>query len=142
MKLILWSPSSGGVSAKTPEYLLAKRFQLEVEVADVLSVQALQAGILIALYEICHAVYPSAYLSVGACARLGVALGVDRWGCLKGVEDWVEGEEKNRIWWSVMILDRWVVLSLFPCAARCLSALCFPSTATYCVMEILKQSDR
>jgi len=109
MKLMLWEPvstSSGAEpSARSPAYINAKHLWLEAEIAGNLSVTVLQAGLLIALYEIGHAIYPSAYLSVGACARYGMALGIDK-QLARDAEDWVEAEEKKRVWWAIVILDR------------------------------------
>lgn len=43
-----------------------------------LTLCTLQASILLAVFEIGHAIYPAAYFSVGFCARLATALEVDR----------------------------------------------------------------
>ncbi|KAF7563369.1 hypothetical protein G7046_g707 [Stylonectria norvegica] len=80
-----------------------------------LCIHTLQAGILIACYELGHAIYPAAYLTVGGCARYGLALGIDRL-CLEagGVGDalrsWQEIEERRRAWWAVLIFDRFLSL--------------------------------
>jgi len=111
MKLILWSPSENE-SPKTSAYLTAKCFQGELETADVFTGPALQAALLISLYEIGHAIYPSAYLSVGLCARFANALGIDRSKTCRRDEQvgWVEVEERNRIWWAVLMIDRYARL--------------------------------
>ena len=94
-------------------YRAAKQFHLEVEMAGTLSIHTLQASILIALYEISHAIYPAAYLSVGACARQGLALGVNKLVTDDAAGDdagrtgpWQEVEERRRAWWAVLMLDR------------------------------------
>ena len=115
MKLIMWSPL-GNVGPKTPEYVTAKRFQLELEIAELFTVQGLQAGLLISLYEIGHGIYPSAYTSIGSCARLAIALGIDRRNETFEFNermDWVEREERTRIWWTIVIIDQCGSLS-FP----------------------------
>ncbi|KFY94887.1 hypothetical protein V500_03012 [Pseudogymnoascus sp. VKM F-4518 (FW-2643)] len=71
------SPSADDPPMKAPLYLAAKSFYAEVEAAGTCALQVLQAGILIALYELAHAIYPQAYLSIGNCARYGVAFGFD-----------------------------------------------------------------
>lgn len=104
-------PSSLDVHpAKAPTYLAAKRFFAELEAAGVYTIQALQAAILIALYEIGHAIYPQAYLSIGACARYAIAFGFDEKGTRECniASDWIELEERKRAWWAVLILDRYV----------------------------------
>ena len=96
--------------AKAPAYLAARRFHAEVEAAGIYNLQVLQAAILIALYELGHAIYPQAYLSIGSCARFAIAFGFDEKGIRKSnlVYDWIESEERKRAWWAVLILDRYV----------------------------------
>ena len=73
-------------------------------------IRLLQAGILIAVYEIGHAIYPEAYLSIGHCGRLGQAIGLhDTTGVPQLAlepESEDEIEERRRVWWAVYILDR------------------------------------
>jgi hypothetical protein len=102
---------TGYTDNSTAVYLTAKRFHNELETAGILSVPVLQAGILIAFYELGQAIYPAAYLSVGACARYGLALGLDKYAlALDGAEDrpisWNEVEERRRVWWAVLTFDR------------------------------------
>ena len=92
-------------------YSVAKRFHRDVEESGLLSIQVLQAGLLIALYEIGHAIYPAAYLTVGACARYGLALGIDKLSVLlegdgERPRSWNEIEERRRVWWAVLVFDR------------------------------------
>lgn len=105
-----------------PLYRLAKHFFFEAECVGIMSVQILQAAVLLAVYEIGQALYPAAYLTVGWCARYGVALGADRllrdlngdsFGGVAGVGEgaqgrmsWLEVEEMRRTWWVVLIMDR------------------------------------
>lgn len=104
------SPFADDPPMNAPLYLAAKRFYAKVESAGICALQVLQAGILISLYELAHAIYPQAYLSIGDCARYGVAFGFDRKEPIRAnaVIDWVEIEEKMRAWWAVIILDRFV----------------------------------
>ncbi|KAE9366738.1 hypothetical protein N431DRAFT_384656 [Stipitochalara longipes BDJ] len=96
--------------AKAPAYLAAKKFYAEVEAAGIYNLQVLQAAILIALYELGHAIYPQAYLSIGTCARFAIAFGFDEKGLRESIIacDWIESEERKRAWWAVLILDRFV----------------------------------
>ncbi|KAE8423943.1 fungal-specific transcription factor domain-containing protein [Aspergillus pseudocaelatus] len=95
-------------------YRSAKACYVYVESSNVFSIKVLQALLLIALYEISNAIYPTAYLTVGHCARLGHAMGVhqrsDAPQMLNRVGTWVELEERRRTWWAVIILDRYVNL--------------------------------
>ncbi|EXJ83472.1 hypothetical protein A1O1_07095 [Capronia coronata CBS 617.96] len=115
MKLIIQAPAGGAHSVRSPLYALTKRYFALLEYSGFISLHTLQADILIAAYEIGHAIYPAAYLTTGHCARLGHALGLnDRtrapqysW---KRASSWAEAEEVKRTWWATMLLDRYVNL--------------------------------
>ncbi|KAL3452081.1 hypothetical protein BJX65DRAFT_303795 [Aspergillus insuetus] len=109
----------GGAEAKAGRislYRLIKRFYAEVESTEGLCLQVLQAAVLIAVFEIGDAVYPAAYLTVGACARYGIAMGLDkvirdRMGgdtTSTAAASWMDIEERRRVWWGVLILDRFL----------------------------------
>ncbi|KAL7929823.1 N-terminal binuclear Zn cluster-containing/DNA binding domain-containing protein [Trichoderma chlorosporum] len=96
----------------TPLYETVKLFQFQIETSGVLSVLVLQASILIALYELGHSIYPAAYLSVGSCARYATALGIDKSILSSAIQfQWIEEEECRRIWWAILVLDRYLNLS-------------------------------
>lgn len=119
MGLMAWLPGYEVDNPRTAAYMAAKRFYLDLEIAGVLSIQALQAGIFISLFEMGHAVYPSAFLSAAACARYGSGLGLDwRTGSpWKRPFLWVDAEERNRVWWAVVLLD-WYILSFSWCLQK------------------------
>jgi hypothetical protein len=75
--------------------------------------------LLVALYEVGHAIYPAAFMSVAACVRYAHALGIQPGGMqrLKLPLTWVEDEERRRIWWSAFLLDRFVSLNCPGCPA-------------------------
>jgi hypothetical protein len=50
-------------------YAMAKSFLATLEGNGVVSLLCLQAMVLVALYEYGHAIYPAAWMTVGACAR-------------------------------------------------------------------------
>ncbi|KAL2063565.1 hypothetical protein VTL71DRAFT_5370 [Oculimacula yallundae] len=105
MKLSMWTPHEE--DPRTPEYLAAKTFYLDLEIHGIVSVQVLQALILIALYEAGHAIFPSAAVSKEACVRYGQALGIN-WESKsprKKPFAWVDREEENRVWWAVFMLE-------------------------------------
>lgn len=108
MKLYCTTAIHNGGSQKTSLYRTSKRYLSEIEAAGLMSLHVLQAATFIALYEIGHAIYPAAYLTVGACARYGIALGLDK--LMTDNNDfnrtWMEVEEKRRSWWAVLALDR------------------------------------
>ena len=108
LKLITTLPPTNPRNPRTPLYYAVKHFHLQVEGSSVFSLPVLQAGVLLALYELGHAIYPAAFLSVGACARYGHALGINCSGSLqtRRVLTLVEVEERTKTWWAIVILDR------------------------------------
>ncbi|KAG9233058.1 putative fungal-specific transcription factor [Amylocarpus encephaloides] len=104
-----------GNDAGKSVYQVAKRYYFEVEAAGALSIHVLQALVLIAAYEVCQAIYPAAYFTVSACARYGTVLGIDKlgldlMGASLGPLSWVEVEERRRVWWAILLLDRFINL--------------------------------
>jgi hypothetical protein len=106
VKLVCSRPE--GENARTTAYMTIKSALLEAELAGVLTIRALQAWILICVFEIGHAIYPSAYLSIGICAKYAAALGVNRddIDVAGKTLHWIEAEERTRAWWAIVILDR------------------------------------
>ncbi|OQV03459.1 Fungal specific transcription factor domain-containing protein [Cladophialophora immunda] len=74
-----------------------------------LSLPLLQGMILISIYELGHAIYPAAYMSIGNCVRLGLALELEK-QCQSDLDltsyDLEEQEERRRTWWAIFTLDR------------------------------------
>jgi hypothetical protein len=114
MKLCCSSAYDEESPRKNSLYKLVKKFYSEVESTQDLCVEVLQAAILIAIFEIGDAVYPAAYLTVGVCARYGIAMGLDKINKDRMGErydrmgSWMEIEERRRAWWAILILDRFV----------------------------------
>jgi hypothetical protein len=72
-----------------------------------LSMFVVQASILLAVFELAHGLYPAAYISIGISTRLATALRCD--SSIIDPELRVlshETEERRRIWWAVLVLDR------------------------------------
>jgi hypothetical protein len=114
MKLVSEIPSEIEHPANSSLYCMAKGFYSRMEHSDLLSLQLWQSAILIAVYEIGHAIYPAAYLSISHIARLGIMMGLH---CktyaaklFKEPVTWTYREEERRAWWAVVILDRYVCL--------------------------------
>ncbi len=113
MKLIIEPVGDGG--PQTAAYRCIKDVIHRAETSNVLTFRVFQALVLVALYEIGHAIYPAAFLTVGGCVRYGTALDINK-SIDPRVEATVtssEAEEERRAWWAVLILDR-LVLPLFP----------------------------
>lgn len=118
MRLISWSAveHADGDKPRTRAYLAAKRLLVDAESAGILTLQILQAILLVTIYEIGHGIYPAAYITIGTCARYGTALGIDRQklsdsGSPSLTE--VEQEERRRVWWAIVILDRFGNFGLY-----------------------------
>ena len=99
---------------QTPYYLFVKEFHFLVESAGILSIHFLQAGILLATYELGHAIFPAAYLTIGRCVKDGHAMNICETAqaprMLPPPSGWTEVEERRRVWWAIIILDRYVAL--------------------------------
>jgi hypothetical protein len=114
-------------------YQKVKTALFAIEQSARFSTNFLAAHALLALHEIGHGIFPAAYLTVGNLARLFCALGLhDRKKATQILprpgmslfpnhtsrtknspdtstpETWSETEERRRLWWAVLILDRYV----------------------------------
>jgi hypothetical protein len=82
-----------------------KHLYLEFEVSSNFSISVLQAGVHLSLYDLGHAIYPAAFLSIGACARYAPALVINESRVLN-IRRFLtlgEVEERRRIWWAIVI---------------------------------------
>ncbi|UKZ61635.1 uncharacterized protein TrAtP1_002893 [Trichoderma atroviride] len=101
IKLILSIPNQ---NKSPPElYTNTKQFFFLVEAAGCFTLQMVQAGIMIALYELGHGIYPAAFSTISTCARYGTALGIDELNRADLTS--AGGEEKVRVWWGVLLID-------------------------------------
>lgn len=109
--LLLHVPASGSSPENLPLYRCVKSFMLHLELERLQSLMIVQGGILLAVYELGHAIYPAAYTTIAVCARLGIALGMHNQEApqlLQNYKYWTTWEEKIRVWWMILILDRYV----------------------------------
>ncbi|KAK9320413.1 fungal-specific transcription factor domain-containing protein [Lipomyces orientalis] len=75
------------------------------------SLELLQSGLLLSVFELGASLLNAASLSIGICARLGYALGVsvDPFHIDDlDFPEWVELEERRRVWLGIYMLDRFV----------------------------------
>jgi hypothetical protein len=108
MKLVEQEPMADSPE-NLPIYIAAKQFASTLENAGCYSLRRLQASLLITAYEMGHAILPAAYMTIGYCARQGILLGIHDQRAsqmLGNVRTWQEWEERERVWWFVIILDR------------------------------------
>lgn len=73
MKLITTIPDQGYDPALYKE---AKAFIAQLQNDGTVSLLLLQAMILVAIHEYCHAIYPAAWMTIGACVRYSDLLGL------------------------------------------------------------------
>lgn len=108
MKLLANCPPQS--TSEAAGYMSIKAGLLQAEVSGLLDFHIFQASVLISLYELGHAIYPSAYMTVGYCIRYGLALGVSKSiECgVQGEIDMVHLEEQRRGWWAILVLERYV----------------------------------
>lgn len=111
MKVVIWTPSRYDDDPRTEAYMAAKTYIVELEASGVFTLPVLQACILISLYELGHGIYPAAHMSISACATYGYALGLNIAGTKASYErcTWIEIEEQRRVWWSILILERYPI---------------------------------
>jgi hypothetical protein len=119
MKLIANQLLPDEKPAATADYRSVKATLARAESCGLLAFRLLQALIIVALYELGHAIYPAAYLTIGHCVRVGYALGLDRSieEGSEGLFDATEAEERRRSWWTIILLDRYVFILSF-CSFR------------------------
>lgn len=73
MRLMISPPDAESTNAL---YRVSKEFLATLEAAGVVSHLCLQALLLVALYEYSQAIYPAAWMTVGACGRYAELLGI------------------------------------------------------------------
>lgn len=99
-------------SSSNEVYQATKAALVHCESYGQLSVDFVAANVLIAVHELSQAIFPAAYLTVAACSRICYTIG---WHdkrkatqLLAKPDTWIEVEERRRLWWSVLLLDRYV----------------------------------
>lgn len=118
-----------------PLYAVARSLCSAAESGGFVSLRLLQSLVLLAVYELSHAIYPAAFLTLGRAARLGMLMGFhdrkDAQQLFKPAETWTLREEQRRTWWAIFILDRFVNIdSSLP-----------PATPEPCQSELLPVND-
>ncbi|PTB78872.1 fungal-specific transcription factor domain-containing protein [Trichoderma longibrachiatum ATCC 18648] len=111
MKLIQYVPGSSSNAVRDRLYVCAKEFAASLEIAGVYTLLKLQANLLIATYEMGHGIFPAAYISVGCCVTQAMALGIHHREAPQILEQprtWIDWEERQRVWWLVVILERYI----------------------------------
>ncbi|KAK6452913.1 hypothetical protein FP744_10009164 [Trichoderma asperellum] len=111
MKLIQHVPGSSSDAVKDCLYICTKEFAASLDIAGVYTLLKLQAQLLITVYEMGHGIFPAAYVSIGCCVTQAMALGIHNREApqiLEPPRTWIDWEERQRIWWFIVILERYV----------------------------------
>ncbi|KAJ9608749.1 hypothetical protein H2200_006520 [Cladophialophora chaetospira] len=110
VKLIALPPPN--LVARSAIYKSIKANLLSAEALGLLELKIFQSLVLLSLYELGHAIYPEAYMTIGHCIRYGHSLGLE-----KTVEqdspaglDNLEAEERRRSWWAIVVLEHLMTL--------------------------------
>lgn len=109
INLLLEYPSSHEQSMQSSSYVVVKSFINLLESASFLSLDVVQARLLVTFYELGHGIQVGASISVAACARTARLLGLNKksfQGVKEIYEDRIVAEEQKRVWWAVVNLDR------------------------------------
>lgn len=79
-----------------------------------LTTDFLAAEVLTAVYEIGQGLYPAAYFTIGACVRACHTMGLHNRKYATqlrvNADTWNETEERRRLWWMSIILDRFITV--------------------------------
>jgi hypothetical protein len=145
MRLILEVPGTSSSVLEDALYIKVKELTASLDIAGVFSLLKLQANLIIAIYEMGHGIFPTAYISMGSCVTQAMALGIhDRNApqILEQPRTWVEWEERQRVWWLIVILDRYLPRNVFFHILRLMSTpgISHQSESTdHCYRQILNQ---
>ncbi|KAL6802590.1 transcription factor domain-containing protein, partial [Trichoderma sp. SZMC 28013] len=111
MKLLTTSADGESFEPRSSLYVATRRLSNELEDMGIFSLQALQAKVLLAYYELGHAIYPAAYLATGYCAKYGITLGLHNTSFqAEATFSPDEIEQRRRTWWAILVLERFIRL--------------------------------
>ncbi|TVY81025.1 hypothetical protein LSUE1_G004366 [Lachnellula suecica] len=111
--LYLQTPAEGVQSMQSSLYVNVKSKISLLESTSYLTRTVIQARILVTSYEMGHGINPGATISISACASSARALGLNKKAFQNpaSVElSPIQAEEEKRVWWAVVVLDRFVNL--------------------------------
>lgn len=108
MQLSQQMPVSQPGGMQSSLYISVKNLISLLETTNVRSLEFIQCRLIVSFYEMGHGIYPAASISTGACARLARAIRLhkDRNELPEEEPARLEAEEKRRVWWAIVNLDR------------------------------------
>lgn len=107
--LIIQKPLHDGTSMLSSEYVVIKSIISLLETINVLSLDFLEARLLVVAFEFGHGFYPAASISIAGCARTARTIGLNKKVFQFIPEDLnlrSRAEEEKRVWWTTVNLDR------------------------------------
>jgi hypothetical protein len=141
MLLVISNPfeSDNGLSPTESHLYLTTKYQFSLFLSlSCPSIEMVQAGILIALYEYAQGATDMSYVTIGSCATLAYLLGLHQASHTPSImtgENQRVDEERNCTWWAIVALDR----SSSSTISRllCVQSIANPYTFRYINMESL-----
>jgi hypothetical protein len=110
--LLLQFPTSERGNMHSSLYVTIKRNIALLEATNFMTLSALQARLLVTLYETGHGILPAASISVAGCARMAHALGLNNKKFQNVPSDDIgkmTAEQEKRARWGTILLDRYDV---------------------------------
>jgi hypothetical protein len=110
MNVAVQPPQDHGVGGRSSHYV---HFKSVMGVLDALgrpTLHAIQSRLLCAFYEMGHGMLLEASVSIAACARMAQFIRLDVFSQQDSADgpDPAVNEERRRLWWALVCLDRWV----------------------------------
>ena len=91
-------------------YVMVKSFIGVLQSLTTATLELVQAMVLVAFYEMGHAMYPAASVSIASCAKAARAIGLaERHDDVPNDDQSIKAlfEQHRRVWWAVLNLDRY-----------------------------------
>ena len=90
-------------------YLTTKMLFAHTQACVAISVDLIQAGLLIATYEYGHGLTDADYISIGTCARMAAVADLPTpqfHQITRDDQSWFKREEEKNLWWGLLICER------------------------------------
>ena len=96
-------------SSQETLYLAIKMLFGQAQAVCCASTNLIQAALLIATYEYAHGLGHAAYISIGTCARMAFAAGLQKSEMPRhptNEQSWLKAAEEKNLWWGIVICER------------------------------------
>jgi hypothetical protein len=112
---VITSSGNNTLPQSNSAYLRVKHYSFAAEAGGAITIRLIQTIALLALYEFGHGIYPAAYLTIGQAVRLATMVGLQSQKQAKQLfvdaDTWTLCEEQRRTWWTILMLDRSVLVN-------------------------------